>query len=82
MKYRCKSRLLPTGPCKHNCVVESSFEPRACLLIPVYEIWEKEVGQENLSQSPTTQPGDEDVGGPHGDRPGGHAQPVRHMDVL
>jgi endogenous inhibitor of DNA gyrase (YacG/DUF329 family) len=41
MKYRCKSRTFPGGPCKHNCVVEVPFEPRGCLYCAVYEEWER-----------------------------------------
>jgi len=41
MKYRCKSRLVLGMQCRKNCVVDVDFEPRACLLSPVWEEWEE-----------------------------------------
>ena len=38
--WKCKSRLLPSGPCPYACEVETPFEPRACLHIFVAEEWE------------------------------------------
>jgi hypothetical protein len=38
--WRCKSRILPVGPCPYACEVETPFEPRACLNIFVAEEWE------------------------------------------
>ena len=40
-RWRCKSRLLPTGQCDHACLItDQGFEPRACLYIFVAEEWE------------------------------------------
>jgi hypothetical protein len=40
MTYACKSRLLPSGPCLHRCVVNTPFNPQGCLLSALYEEWE------------------------------------------